>query len=61
RSCYWLLGASCYSGVKLPRSRVQGFLLLAACFLLLADPETSSQEPVTRDQRPVARDQKSED
>jgi hypothetical protein len=37
-------------------SEVQGFRglgwLLAACFLLLADPETSGQEPVTRSQRP---------
>jgi len=35
-----------------------GIRQLAYGFLLLAEPETSSQKPVTRDQRPVASDQK---
>jgi hypothetical protein len=37
---------------------ISGVRIRATGFLLLAEPETSSQKPVTRDQRPVASDQK---
>jgi hypothetical protein len=40
------------SGMSYQVRRFSGLIwLLAACFLLLADPETSTQEPVTRSQK----------